>query len=295
MGSKFVQMPESGISVALLSIIDEEHSAVESKLKARGWQNVGDKLLESLGIYWYSIQTNAGEAYLYSSLIDKMGQAHSALETMTFLQRVKPSHAFMVGIGGALSEKQSLGSVVVAKDVSWHVFDKTEDKNSSFRNLRPNDHNVPMPSDEMKRQLTRYFSQYFDRSALSFDVIFDEIFSWDYVATGREATDYILQRRPKAKCVEMEGAGFLCAVEQYGRVFDQTHRPAFIVRGLSDCTVDKSESESENTRRAAALNAVEVASMMISDLIVDSRVDLAGASRRISDQYKAEFDALVRR
>lgn len=246
----------------LTALVDEELLPVERQLEAMGWlREPLTEIDEKSGVARWSKAFDGLKIRVVTGTINGMGQAESAIETFVFLQRFKPACVFLVGIAGSLNATNYMrGDVVVGSRVFWSSKNKVkEDK--GVLTYRDNTYLTwDMETDHsktLKRFLSERFANAKNSSEMRDHVFFEPIFTWDMVVSSEVVVAEILDRWPRASCVEMEAGGFLKAVARFNGVRSGRGPRPVVVRGISDYAAFKKDDD--DVRRRASMKAAEVA------------------------------------
>ncbi len=264
-------------------IPDTELRAINQVLRASGASEI-DLTSPSSGEYYYEYRNRQGfKARIAVSCCDGQSNIESAITTQIVLFRHNPRYVFLCGIGGGLKiDKIRLGDVVVSPEVLYRRFTKVEEGGR----FAPEVFNVPV-SDGGKKLSQRFFSSCDHikkvQSSLNDGDLFaihdEKVLSWDLVLDDAATKERLLSDLDRQiAVVEMEGAGFLKAVDSYSRHY--IYRPwhaskvgavdALVVRGISDPAAGKAliDAGQKPWRLIAARNAAQTV-LAIIDLLAE--------------------------
>ncbi|MCB2062389.1 MAG: hypothetical protein KDE25_02840 [Novosphingobium sp.] len=255
---------QNGLSVGFLTaLVSDELTSTESVLQTRGWEKARfSNELDRAGIASWKKAIDGREIFAFSSAVNEMGQAQSAIETMSFLMRTRCQINFLVGIAGSLKRKQvHREDVIIGKEVYWWAQNRLT-SGDPCDIYRKKEHRLPTYNRDLLRRMERYCNDNYrniprDEAENSVKhVSMGGIYSWDYVLSNEARVQQINHEHPQADCVEMEAGGFLSAI---GRYVDVEKRPAkgFVIRGISDYADKKSKEK--KVRVGASRRAAEVA------------------------------------
>lgn len=272
------------------ALVSKELIACEAILESKGWTKVTpvDPALDEAGITSWHKEIEGRRFGAHTMAIGRMGQAASAIETMTFLQRCAPNYIFLTGIAGSLNaEKAKKRDVVVSLDTRWRTQNRIFGENGCDEYRKFHNPVTPYTAD-FSRRLQRFIEDRYSRDrpdgpeARPFDVHAADIFSWDYVIDSSRVVRRINDEFPQALCVEMEGGGFLAAVERYSDLAGKRPMRSFIVRGISDYAArkDKDATVRQDASHNAASVAVDIAEWQMRHAEIQQMAAEAASSER---------------
>ena len=272
------------ISIGFLTaLVSSELVACEEVLEGKGWlRDVPQpKRLDDTGIVRWTKKIGNFKVSAYSSAINDMGQADSALETICFLQRCRPKLIFLTGIAGSLYQSKVLKrDVVISAGVNYRTQNRVagEDGCDEYRNKNHQLNGYdPDKSLKLEKMATHLFTTT-GKSELGLDGVSihsGDVFTWDYVVDSARTVAKLNKDYPKALCVEMEAGGFLKVVDRNARLKGNRAAP-FVVRGISDYAGAKDKEV--NVRADASRNAAIVA-LTLAEHIVETNSVRAFANK----------------
>jgi nucleoside phosphorylase len=239
---------------AVLTALPEELGAVRSQLSSEG-ADVTEVAVRGGGLYYRApVAGDHANWTVYASYTEATTTSAAAGAADVILN-FHPTITVYVGIAGGIEEKGvKLGDVVVATE----VFDYDGGKESA-------EGYVPRPKQFHSAHGLKQLAAFTmldntwqerllnENPGLELDapaVHVEPIAAGSKVVASTNSETYKLVRRTadRAVAVEMEGSGFLGAVQRYGEA-------AIVVRGISDLIDGKDAADQAGVRQQAAANA----------------------------------------
>jgi len=242
------------LTAVLLTALPEELAAVRRQLQAEG-TGIERKTVAGGGIYYQAVISTQHVVWtVYASFTEPTTSA-AAVGAADAILNFSPDTAIFVGIAGGIKEKGiKLGDVVAATSVFDYdggkatddgFIPRTQQLHSAFalKQLA----GVAMIEDAWR---TRIQAVVEDLNLEQATVHAEPIAAGRKVIASTKSETYKLVRRTAdpAVAVEMEGSGFLGAVQRYGD-------KGTVIRGVSDLIDGKAVADKDGVRRQAVANA----------------------------------------
>lgn len=265
------------VDVAILFALKEEFNSFFPKI-AKQQRAVKD---QKTGRAVFLFDWTEGDSAPYRCLttfVGSMGAQDAALVTARILLSYSPASLVLVGIAGGLADHVLLGDVVIADEVRDYIQDgKVGDKgfSPSGRVYRASSRTkntlnfvdraenllwtkIKAQSRSQVRKIVQKHKSLIDNipiRAEGFEIHVGHIASGPVVATSRKFAKWLKTIDRKFAAVEMESAGFMNAVYEFGE-----DARAIVIRGISDKANTKKETldklGSGVLRRLAMTNAL---------------------------------------
>lgn len=239
------------VSAVILTALSLELAAVIPHL-----ENVNEER-ESGTIYKVGSFCGHHVDWRIAAAITEAGGGNAAAAAERAITRFEPAVALFVGIAGGLSEQgMKWGDVVAATEIynyEWGVeraeFQQRQKSAGAAHSLRQQAHHVALGDAWRQRSSAEQIN------GQPPDVVVEPIAAGEKLIRDSGSTVYERLRKDldKAVAVEMEGHGFLAALDQSEKV------AGIVVRGISDLCHDKDEAGRAGAPKIAATNAAAFA------------------------------------
>ncbi|MCP4695244.1 MAG: 5'-methylthioadenosine/S-adenosylhomocysteine nucleosidase [Gammaproteobacteria bacterium] len=236
-----------------VTAISPEWNAVVSYLKNRKEEEHEQGTIYETGDYRISkdIIWQVGVAQI------DMGNASAALETERAIRHFNPSHLFFVGVAGGIKEV-ALGDVVAASKICGYESGKEGNEFKKHAEVKPSSYAMKERAKSMERNSDwlKHLPPDYEKSPKA---MVATIAAGEKVIASKRTPIYqrIQQHCGDAKAVEMEGIGFLTAVNANKGV------EAIVIRGISDLLENKAEDDKQGWQEIAARHAAAFAFAML--------------------------------
>jgi nucleoside phosphorylase/transcriptional regulator with XRE-family HTH domain len=240
-----VQRNPPKCDVVILTFLSIEYTAVRTHL-----QNIEEVVHPQGTIYERGTCFGKERSLVVAIAQTDMGSTNAAIETERAIRFFHPELLFFVGIAGGLKEVQ-VGDVVVASKVYKYESGKVSQRFEPVPEIwRPSYALEQIATAEAAKRdwLTRL-----DEKNLNPEphVFIGATAAGEQVISSKESVIYKLLRANygDALAVEMEGHGFLGAVQNYSTI------SAMIIRGISDLIDQKAKIDTSDSQKLAAYHA----------------------------------------
>lgn len=235
------------IKVMFLTALLVEKNEIHKRFKNCEQKQLKDTKLP------YFISTYEAKNVEWNIYIARTGKGNSDASSVTtqLIAEIKPKFIFFIGIAGSLSDKIKEGHVIIPNEVIGFL--KGKDDSDGF--VRVND--VAQPSKPLLNTAEflledEAFKEKYSEITIHLD---EAIISTDHTSkVAKSVLKKIINKEyPNAKAVEMEGYGCINACSHYASI------QKLLIRGISDKTFNKEESDLAGFQEKASKNAVDVA------------------------------------
>ena len=221
----------------IVCVLESEYSGFQNALKKYNY-NIKAKKIGIISIFEIIIDS-VQEIKIILSLIPRKGELDNTTHMSSFLDYFNPSYLFLIGIAGGLSNKVNIGDIIVADTLTYYEPKKVVDKPIQ----RPKSWSTPT---ELLQNLRHFYMDQFKKN-FNIKVEFGLLLSGEKTIANVELKKELINIYPDVLGVEMEGAGFMQAIEQKARSSFYT-----IVKAVSD---KSDESKDKINQEESAKNA----------------------------------------
>jgi nucleoside phosphorylase len=257
------QRPVPEVDIAIVTVLEEEYSAVYRQLRSPERINGGQEALNQHSWVLGTIGSESQGTYRVVLALGKTGNENTALAARNTIDAFRPDFLLLVGVAGAVDNRLRCGDVVVSDRICGYEYGRLEDgfhprpdwsfpadqsivaAARTMATLHPTwvsaiDIPAPAPTDEQPQIMVGPIA--------SGNKVVDDISETSFAA--------VLDLWPKLIAVEMEGLGGILAVDD---ARERGHLTRFaMIRGISDDPLRTSRSELQRDLwkpRAAAVAA----------------------------------------
>lgn len=248
----------------LTALVGDELIACEKVISESGWVPQETILHGKMAnIRKWRKEVDGRMITAYSTSIGKMGQTHSAIETMAFLARCNPDIVILCGIAGSLVDWIHKRDVVVSVDTHWQMQNgisgdgQCDEYRKIVHPLTPIDHDESIFIQRFVAEDFPLVDRVDSNDSTVYNVRAGSIFTWDYVINSERVVKRVLSDHSPSVCVEMEAGGFLGALRRHSDIYNLKYLRGYVVRGISDRAASKDFDT--KARRDAVCNAASVA------------------------------------
>jgi nucleoside phosphorylase len=244
-----------GMIGVILTALPEELAAVRAQLKAQK-ENVTRRTVKGGGIYYEATVQGVHVKWTLYASFTEAGTGAAAAGAADAILNFNPDVVIYAGIAGGIKEKgMKLCDVVAAtevldydggKDTKDGLIPRTRQLQSAFalKQLA----GFTWIEDEWRKRILAVVEGFDVTQPVAHT---EPIAAGGKVVASTRSDTYKLVRRTadRAVAVEMEGSGFLGAVQRYGD-------KGIVIRGISDLIDGKSAADKAGVRKQAVANAV---------------------------------------
>ncbi len=192
--------------------------------------------------------------------LSEKGNYNAIHETLQAIEKFSPTYMFFVGIACGLKDVQ-FGDVVVADSVDDYESGKKEEKGWEARGTKK--HSSP---DLKKLAETvvadpQRLKEFCRDQQHPCKVLVGPIISGEKLVAAQDFLKKLQKTYPDALATEMEGFGFLKALDGKARIVE-----GIVIRGISDYGIDQAKAKAQGKREIAARHAAAFAFVMLDEL-----------------------------